>query len=78
MKMPGYIETIQLASGKVMLTITHPKTHCPMMQFLMEPGSGAVARRAIIAYHNGDGDADAYFHAQGMSDDEAFSKGTWS
>jgi hypothetical protein len=76
MKMPAYIVGDEIADGYV-ITVLHPKTGAPMMMFKMSHGSGEVAKRAIKAYHAGDGDADAYFYAEGMSDEEAFSKETW-
>lgn len=73
LSMKSIVSLRETRNGKSVLEILHPKTKTPMMMFLLEPGSSAVAKRAIKAYQAGDGDADAFFHAQGMSDAEAFS-----
>lgn len=72
-QMKAIVSIHETRDGRLVMEILHPQTRTPMMMFLMEASSGAVAKRAIKAYHAGDGDADAYFYAQGMSDAEAFS-----
>lgn len=78
LNMRAIVELNVLRSGNGQLIIQHPVTHLPMMMFLLSPGNLPLAKRAIEAYHNGDGDADAFFVACGMSDTEAFNRNTWS
>ena len=68
----------RLADGTHCLTLQHPKHHGPWAKFKVA-GGGNLLLRAVNAVYGPEhaGDADAYFHAQGMSDADAFNANTW-
>ncbi len=78
MEVPAYIEIEHLADGSLAFTVKHNKHRGVWAKFKIGPTSTPLITRAIKSvYKQGAADADAYFHANGMSDEEAFNKQTW-
>jgi hypothetical protein len=73
----------ELDDGRVILTLSRNVSRFGLAQFLkvLIPSSGGgnlVLRATKAVYELGEGDADAYFEAHGMSDNQAFYARTWS
>ena len=78
MDVRAYVEIEELSDGTLALTLKHNVHRGVWAKFKIGATSTPLITRAVKAvYENGDGDADAYFHANGMSDEEAFNGNTW-
>ena len=74
---PAYVEYEMRNDGSAIVTLRHHKHKGQFAKFLINGGGNLIPRAVQAVYNEGSGDADAYFHAQGMADWEAFSD-IWS
>ena len=75
---PAYVDIDQIIDGTYALTLRHHKHGGQWAKFKCAGGGNLLKRAVQAVYDNNDGDADAFFHAQGMSDAEAFDAKTWT
>ena len=78
-RVKAWIEVEKLRDGAVIVSLLHPKHHGQWAKIRVERGGSLFFRAIKAVYGKGQaGDADCYMTAYGMSDEEAFRKGTWT
>ena len=79
-RLRAYVDVETLKDGSVALTLRHPRGRAvggQWAKFKIKGGGNLIARAVTGVYDRGEDDADAFFEAHGMSDEEAFKKETW-
>jgi len=74
----AFVDIEEIKDGTVIVTLRHPKHHGQWAKIKVHGGGNLFFRATKAVYVDGDGDADCYMEAHGMSDEKAFAKGTWS
>lgn len=74
----AYVDVEELSDHSCVVTLRHPKHRGMFAKFKIPADSAPLMFRAIEAvFEMGDGDADAFFEANGMADSKAFCSDTW-